>query len=56
LEYFRIREIRYHWPEFNSIEKDETQESGRKTPISLEIIDVENDKLVGKSVVIGIIR
>jgi hypothetical protein len=43
-------------PEFDNIEKDETPEIGRKTPISSKIFNVENDKLLGKSVVIGIIR
>jgi hypothetical protein len=43
-------------PEFDNIEKDETPEIGRITPISSKLFNVENDKLLGKSVVIGIIR
>jgi hypothetical protein len=47
LEKFCIREIWYH--RSLTLEKDETWEGGQKTPISSEIIDVENDKLMKKS-------
>jgi hypothetical protein len=42
--------------ELDNIEKGETPESWRKTTISTEMFDKENDKLLEKSVVIGIIQ